>query len=208
MLGQPGLLVAPTAQVSNWEEYRDRAHGRDSFSLTVVLPYAQTHHYDGIDENAFGLEYCPVELEDSGAFVDSAAALPPAMLPAASASHVGTRVHGDAPATTEESEDGHCWCVHDDCIDEVQPFHSQDALTRHMQDAHGVQRLNRSRHEGTAGEALQESSMSDQGFRWSAVRCGVPALGPAIARSVSGRGGRSSITTSGKRHKRNKRRGH
>jgi hypothetical protein len=59
-------------QVSNWEEYRDRAHGRDAFSLTVVLPYAQAHHYDGIDTTAFALEYCPLDLDPGS--IDTAAA--------------------------------------------------------------------------------------------------------------------------------------
>ena len=49
--------------VSNWEEYRDRAHGRDSFVLTVALPAAA--HYEGMDASAFVLESCAVPAADA-----------------------------------------------------------------------------------------------------------------------------------------------
>jgi hypothetical protein len=180
--------------VSNWEEYRDRAHGRDSFSLTVVLPYAQAHHFDGIDGNSFGMEYCRVEVDDIDDDMTAAPAAPAAVLPlaqhsAANTPHAAMTAADDVAIAAEESEHGHFWCVHRDCTDEVHPFHSQAALALHMQETHGVQKLQYGKNAELAAEAAQEPGRS-----WFGVRCGSPAIPPSMGRTVSSSssgGGRS-----------------
>ena len=171
--------------VSNWEEYRDRAHGRDSFSLTVVLPYAQAHHYDGIDGNSFGMEYCPAEVDDSGNVIIAAPGAPAAVLPlaqqsAATTPHAATTAGDNLAIAAEDIKHGHFWCVHRDCTDEVHPFHSQAALALHMQETHGLQKLQHGKNADLAAEAGQEP-----GRGWSSIRCGSPAMPPSMGRTVS-----------------------
>lgn len=145
--------------VSNWEEYRDRAHGRDSFQLTVIIPYA--HYYDGVDQTAFAMEFCRDDAPET-------VPLPPPVA-AAAAERVPPPKVAAGGVAGEGGGEQH-WCVHSECTESV--IHSTTDLAHHEEEAHG------GRQAGSQVEA--EATVAEPSDRWSAVLCAAPAIAQSV----------------------------